>query len=369
LRFCAYFRWGTKMLKRVVTLVACCVVFAFGDTSFDEVYTLYKAKEYKKALQGFQSLVKHHNDYDAAYILGYMYEHGEGCKVNKAKADAYYKLSSHGYYFQRKDDPSRDATKEQKKLFQTIEKADDETAYTIKQYTQSLYNFKAYNANYFLPLSYRYGGEYTPLDEHDTKRAEIEFQFSLKYDFATNLFGLHEIYAFAYTQRSFWQAYGESAYFRESNYNPEFVTTFPLGDKHFKAFRLSLAHQSNGRGGTQERSWNYVAGSLYLQTGYLFTELRVWKRLYDTIDYNPELIDYMGHGHIQFILPYKKHLLKVLVRNNFHGKGALEGSYSYPISDDNDLFFYLKTFNGYGESLIDFDNHIDKVGFGFSISR
>jgi phospholipase A1 len=357
------------VLKKLCCTLACLGSFCFADTSFDDVYTLYTAKEYTKALKGFETLVKKHHDYDAAYILGYMYEHGQGCKVNKIKANTYYKLSSHGYYFQRKDDPSRDTTKEQKKLFESIEKADDETSYTIKQYTQSLYSFKAYDANYFLPVSYRYGGDYNPIGEHDIEAVEIEFQFSLKYDFASNLLRLHEIYAFAYTQRSFWQAYGESAYFRESNYNPEFLTTFPLGEKYFKAFRLSLSHQSNGRGGAQERSWNYIAGSLYLQTGYLFTELRVWKRLHDTIDYNPDLIKYMGHGHIRFLLPYKKHLFKLLVRNNFHGKGALEGSYSYPFSQDNDLFFYLKAFHGYGESLIDFDNNIDKIGFGFSISR
>jgi len=77
----------------------------------------------------------------------------------------------------------------------------------------------------------------------------------------------------------------------------------------------------------------------------------------------------MGHGHLKFILPYKKHLAKLLLRSNFHGKSAVEFSYSYPFFGSKDLFFYLKTFNGYGESLIDYDNKIDKVGFGFSISR
>ena len=340
----------------------------YAQSSYEEVYAEYKARKYKEALQGFKKLVKEHQDYDAAYILGYMYEHGEGCKVDKEKAAHYYKLSSHGYYFQRKDDPSRDAKKEQKKLLSVVDDINDsQTSYTIKQYAQSLYNIKAYKANYFLPVSYKYGGTYSPVGTHELKSTEIEFQFSLRYDFGTNLLGLHEIYSFGYTQKSFWQAYGESAYFRESNYNPEFFTTIPFGDKHVKAFRISLAHQSNGRGGAPERSWNYIAGSVFFQTGILFTELKLWHRFSDKIDYNPTLIDYMGHGHIEFILPYKKHLAKLLLRSNFDGANAVEFAYSYPLSKD--LFFYLKTFNGYGESLIDFDNRIDKVGFGFSISR
>ena len=350
----------------------CIVGSVFAEETYDVVYKQYKAKDYKEALQGFQQLVKEHNDYDAAYILGYMYEHGEGCKVDIKRANAYYKLASHGYYFQRKEDPSRDAKKEQKKLLSVVDDVeDDETFATIKQYAQSLYNIKAYKANYFLPVSYRYGGDYdtSSIGHDDVRGAEIEFQVSIRYDFATNWLGLHEIYSFGYTQRSFWQAYAQSAYFRESNYNPEFFTSVPLGYKHIKAFRLSLAHQSNGRGYTQERSWNYIAGSLYFQTGLLFTELKLWHRFHDTIDYNPDLIDYMGHGHIEFIFPYKKHLAKLLLKSNFEGKNGIEFSYSYPFSKAKDLFFYLKTFNGYGESLIDYDNKIDKIGFGFSISR
>jgi len=345
-----------------------CVAALFAEGSFEEVYALYKAEKYTQALQGFKQLVEENSDYDAAYILGYMYEHAQGCKRDKSLAAKYYKLAAHGYYFQRKDDPSRDVKKEHATLLRSIEKPqDNETSYTIKQYTQSLYSIKAHHANYFLPMSYKYGGTYSPVGDHELKSTEIEFQFSIKYDFGSNLLGLHEIYSFGYTQKSFWQAYGKSAYFRESNYNPEFFATIPFGEGHIKAFRISLAHQSNGRGGAPERSWNYVAGSLYLQTGHLFSEFRVWHRFEDTIDYNPLLIDYMGHGHIRFIFPYKKHLMKLLLRSNFEGKNAVEFSYSYPLSKD--LFFYLKTFNGYGESLIDFDNKIDKVGFGFSISR
>ena len=344
------------------------VVALYAQESYDDIYAKYKQGQYQEALKGFKELVKQNNDYDAAYILGYMYEHGEGCNADKQKAAQYYKLSSHGYYFQRKEDPSRDAKKEQKQLLAIITDINDtQTSYTIKQYAQSLYNIKAYKANYLLPVSYRYGGNYSPVGTHELESIEMEFQFSIRYDFGTNLFGLHEIYSFGYTQKSFWQAYGESAYFRESNYNPEFFTTIPFGDKHIKAFRLALAHQSNGRGGAPERSWNYITGSVFFQTGLLFTELRLWHRFSDTIDYNPTLIDYMGHGHIEFIFPYKKHLAKLLLRSNFDGANAVEFAYSYPLSKD--LFFYLKTFNGYGESLIDFDNRIDKVGFGFSISR
>ena len=343
----------------------------YAQISYEDVYSEYKAKNYEKALQGFKRLVKENQDYDAAYILGYMYEHGEGCKVDIKEAMHYYKMASKGFYFQRKADPSRDAKKEQQKIVALVDDINDSETYnTVKQYAQSLYNIKAYRANYFLPISYRYGGRaYDPIGTHNVNQAEIEFQVSIRYDFATNVFGYNGIYSFAYTQKSFWQAYASSAYFRESNYNPEFFAMFPVKTKYLKVLRFTVSHESNGRGGAEERSWNYISETLFFQTGEFFTKFKFWQRLHESFDYNPELIDYMGHGEIEFIMPYKKHMLKLMLRSNFSGNSAAEFSYSYPFFGSKDLFFYLKTFNGYGESLIDYNHKIEKIGFGFSISR
>ncbi|MGE4419152.1 MAG: phospholipase A [Sulfurimonas sp.] len=259
-------------------------------------------------------------------------------------------------------------------LYDSLEKPQDsETEDTLKQYAKSLFNFKAYNANYFLPLSYRYNGNYSDTNGHKAKKTETEFQFSVKFDFAKNVFGLDGVYSIAYTQNSFWQFYSDSAFFRESNYAPEFFVIFPtssMDDKRFiKALRFGLAHESNGRGGAEERSWNYINGSIFFQYKMLFSELKLWARLPDTNDYNPELIDYMGHGYIKFMLPYKKHFVDMKFRYNFNKKGSAELNYTYPMFGRNDLFLYIKLFNGYGESLIDYDDYIKKFGIGFSISR
>jgi len=344
-----------------------------ASTAYEEAYKVYKKNEFEKSLKMFSRLVEEDSDYDAAYILGYMYEHGEGCEIDIKKSQEYYKISSHGYYFQIKADPTRDTSKEQRKLYKTIEHTDDkETQATIKQYAQFLYNIKAYNANYFLPISYRGNGQYDDTNEHEALSAETEFQLSLKYDFAANISGFNEIYTVAYTQLSFWQLYADSAYFRETNYNPEFFVTFPVSEIYdsrlIKAIRLSFAHQSNGRGGEEERSWNYLSATTYMQYKFLFAELKFWLPV-GSLEYNENLMDYMGYGHLRLILPYKKHIAKLLLRSNFSGENAVELNYSYPAFGREDLFFYVKGFSGYGESLIDYDKHVDKIGFGFSISR
>ena len=89
----------------------------------------------------------------------------------------------------------------------------------------------------------------------------------------------------------------------------------------------------------------------------------------DPFDYNPNLTDYLGHGYVKFMLPYKKHFFDLKLRHGTNSKGAFEINHTYPLFSRDDMFLYTKFFNGYGESLIDYDNHIKKFGIGFSISR
>ena len=268
-------------------------------------------------------------------------------------------------------------------LFKSLSSIENqETKKTIYQYSHSIYNIKAHHANYILPLSARVNGNYDdPTKERSTSLAEVEFQVSVKYDFFPNLLGLGETYTVAYTQHSFWQYFVGDAYFRTSDYNPEFFITVPLKTEYAKAVRVSFAHKSNGLGVPHERAWNYITLYTYFQYKALFAELALWARVPDNYDYNPELINTMGYGHINFLFPYKKHLLTTLFRNNFHGKGAADIRYSYPLFGES-LFLYVKGFAGYGESMSSYagnpeyagrtpqqDDYVEKIGVGFSLSR
>ena len=247
---------------------------------------------------------------------------------------------------------------------------------TLSKIITSSFNVKAYQENYFLPLSYRYGSDFVPNATHTPTKTETEFQVSILYDFASNLLDLGEVYSFGYTQRSWWQVYAESAFFRESNYQPEFFVKIPthkfLKNTPLKGFKISAIHQSNGRGGAYERSWNRVSLSTFFQYKNLITELETWYRLPDNIDYNPDLSNYIGDGQINFMLPYEKHLFKLALRSNASlEKGSVEFTYSYPLParEENDLFLFVKTFNGYGESLIDYNHKVNKISIGVAISR
>lgn len=67
-----------------------------------------------------------------------------------------------------------------------------------------------------------------------------------------------------FTQVAHWQLYNSdlSRPFRETNYEPEVIFTYPLrfstGDFKMKMIGLSLNHQSNGKEELNSRSWNRI---------------------------------------------------------------------------------------------------------------
>jgi phospholipase A1 len=154
-------------------------------------------------------------------------------------------------------------------------------------------------------------------------------------------------------------------------------------DKEYglKGIRAGFLHESNGQDGLQSRSWNRLYIASIWQYKNLFTNLRVWYRIPEDKkadphdangDDNPYIEEYFGHGDVTFSYIQDRAHFTLMLRNNLRledNKGAVELSYSYPLALAKDTFIYLKFFNGYGESLIEYDRHITKASLGFSFSR
>ena len=225
-----------------------------------------------------------------------------------------------------------------------------------------------YRENYFLFYTYDTGKTL------GRKRQEAKFQLSFMKPMLYNLFGLNEIYSFAYTQKSFWQIYSYSSPFRETNYEPEIMVLIPFERKYLKGFKVSLNHQSNGQPKEKSRSWNRIIGEVLYSFGDIRVNFQVWYRIPEKKedDDNPDILHYLGNGQLEIYIPYKSHLFKFTLRNNLktsHNRGAFQFDWSFPIGYFKNTYIYFQYFSGYGESLIDYNRPIDKFGIGLMLTR
>ena len=235
---------------------------------------------------------------------------------------------------------------------------------------QNALGIELYKFNYLLPVAYA-----KTIPDDGRKSVETKFQISLAKPLFYDVFGLRESLVAAYTQTSWWQITKTSAPFRETNYQPEIFLNFAspkyLEKIGVKNLKFGLLHESNGRDGTNSRSWNRA----YVQGDFVYGDLtispRVWSVIGEKND-NKEILNYIGHGDLRLSYKLNDQIFSLMLRNNLHfyktNKGAAEISYMFPIFSSG-VYGYLQYFTGYGESLIDYDRHTDKVGLGFVILK
>jgi phospholipase A1 len=249
-----------------------------------------------------------------------------------------------------------------------------------------VFNFRAYKPVYLLPafwtsdsneLPSSSNPDRAPPQEQPLQPTEAKFQISFKTKVAENLFGDNGDLWTAYTQSSRWQVYNadESRPFRETNYEPEVMLVFrnnwSLGGWHGRLSAIGVNHQSNGRADPVSRSWNRVMANIGLDRDNWAVMVRPWWRIPDDRDEdeNPGIEDYVGRGDVTIVHRLREHEFALMARHSLRGgdrsRGAVQFDWGFPIN--RTLRGHVQVFDGYGESLIDYDHRATYLGLGVSL--
>jgi outer membrane phospholipase A len=232
------------------------------------------------------------------------------------------------------------------------------------------------------PVYFIYGG----------KAPGAKFQFSFAYrllgekaKLGENLPALRGIYA-GYTQRSLWDITAESSPFYDTSYMPELLyesqaVVDPSGKGGFQllGYQVGLRHESNGRDGTASRSLNIA----YVRPVFAIGRLDGWNlliapRLFtyvsDVVN-NPDIKDYRGNAELMAIFGRNDGPALSLTGRLGRGghKGSLQADLTFPVKFDRAFDFatyvLIQYWNGYGESLRDYNKSTTQLRAGFSLVR
>ncbi len=242
---------------------------------------------------------------------------------------------------------------------------------------RSTFAITPYRLSYFLPYTYNTTPNEAPVKAADPGRSvqnkEFKFQISFKTKLWQDVLGRNVDLWAGYTQISFWQFYNfeGSAPFRETNYEPEAMlvarTDYRVLGLRGRYVNLAFNHQSNGQTRPLSRSWNRIMGGAGFERGGFVLVLNGWYRLPedDSEDDNPGIERFVGYGQVNADYVWGNYRLGVFLRNNLRSsgnKGAVQVDFCFPLIPR--MSGYVQYFNGYAESLLDFNASSNRIGIG-----
>lgn len=238
-----------------------------------------------------------------------------------------------------------------------------------------------HRTSYLLPFAYNFSTESEGVGglEDDIERidyTEFKFRLSFKTLAWNNILGSNaKLYA-AYTNTSWWQAYNsdESRPFRETNHEPEFFLNLPanikIGSWELDNLALGISHISNGRSGDFSRTWNRIYAEVLASNERNILRFRPWVSISNMND-NPDIEEFRGRAEIGGRHFRGNHIFNWQVRHTLDDKNraSIEADWSFPLRSREDLRFFVQYFDGYGESLIDYNRKSRRLGLGFKLGN
>lgn len=222
----------------------------------------------------------------------------------------------------------------------------------------------------------------------DYSKSELSLSLSVRTKLASGLLTpssgtLRDSLWVAYTQKSNWQVFNStlSRPFRNTDHAPELIYIYPTtaqlpGGWLWRYSGLGLVHHSNGQSDPLSRSWNRA----YLMAGFekdnnWALQLRLWKRFSEDAekDNNPDITRFLGHGDLNLRWNVDKQNSLRLTHSGFNKRGSNKLEWTRSLGDGlgnsfSGLRMYVSVFNGYGDTLLDYNFKRTVFNVGLSLS-
>lgn len=225
--------------------------------------------------------------------------------------------------------------------------------------------FTLFKDNYFI------GG--TTLGHKPTAvNSDVKFQLSIAQRLTKSKLPFDTYLFIQFTQKAFWNVFEKSLPMRDLNFNPGIGLGHLIihHNKFIGKGYLMLEHESNGKDSTASRSWNRVtfATAIILNKNWE-AQFKTWIPIVDG-KYNKDLLKYNGIFQMaaNFRTDNKRFNCGVILTKrktwlSFNTQIEL----SYKFNNNENQYFFLQYYNGYGENLLDYNKFKSMIRIGFVI--
>ena len=237
----------------------------------------------------------------------------------------------------------------------------------VKEYYEKEEPFYSlFKDNYFI-----FGG---PINHKMTKHnSDAKFQVSLQIRLTNNTLPWNSYLYFYYTQKVFWSILEESLPMTDLNFNPGIGLAKPLysDGRYIGKLKLQIEHESNGKDSISPRSWNRIsAGANIIVDNTLMIHGKVWIPIIDG-ENNKDILDYCGIYQVgtQVMSENQKWTGSVTLvkRKGWKLNYNVIAEISYRFSKRSDWSIFAQYYCGYGEGLLNYNQHVSKIRAGIVI--
>lgn len=227
-------------------------------------------------------------------------------------------------------------------------------------------SFGIYKDNYIVA-----GGNVTGKPSGTT--SDAKFQISVRQRLTNSKLPFKTYLFLTYTQKALWDIFRNSFPFRDINYNPTIGIGKALIVNHrfLGTVVFQLEHESNGKDGSDSRSWNKIS----LTSNLIFDQnwsiqAKAWIPIIDGQG-NRDITRYAGWATIggEYKSSDTKYIFSVVVNKrsvpNFSSNIIL--NLAVRLFNDENQYLFAEFYNGYGECLLDYKEYRQRLRLGFVI--
>lgn len=191
--------------------------------------------------------------------------------------------------------------------------------------------------------------------------SDVKFQVSLSFRLTNATLPWNTYLYLFYTQKCFWNVFENSLPMHDFSFNPGIGWRKPffVKDRYAGDMTLIVEHESNGKDGPASRSWNLISlsGSA-LVSDWLMVHGKIWIPIIDSGN-NKDILYYAGVWQTGFVLTSLNKKFQggvtLVKRKGFNLNFNTIVDFSWNINKKMNLNLFAQYYNGFGESLIDYN--------------